>query len=127
MRRSPGQFSIAYLIIVITVLAFTPSARAAEPIDADLLIVGGNESACAAAVQAARLGVKRIVLVNDIDWFGGQFSAEGIGCPDEWTTVRGRRANFPRSGLFLETVQRVRAHNSQTYGVASPGNSWCGT
>jgi hypothetical protein len=51
-------------------------------LEADLLIVGGNESACAAAVQAARLGVKRIVLVNDIDWLGGQFSAEGVGCPD---------------------------------------------
>ena len=59
----------------------------ATDLDADLLIVGGNESACAAAVQAARLGVKKIVLVNDIDWLGGQFSAEGVGCPDEWTVV----------------------------------------
>jgi hypothetical protein len=92
-----------------------------------LLIVGGSESASAAAVQAARLGVKRIVLVNDIDWLGGQFSAEGVGCPDEWTMVRGKRANFPRSGLFLETIQRIRAHNSRTYGIATPGNSWCGT
>jgi hypothetical protein len=99
----------------------------AETLDADLLVVGGSESACAAAVQAARLGVKRIVLVNDIAWLGGQFSAEGVGCPDEWTTVRGKKVNFPRSGLFLEMIQRVRAHNSQTYGIATPGNSWCGT
>ena len=49
-----------------------------------------------AAVQAARLGVKRIVLVNDIDWLGGQFSAEGVGCMDEWTAYRGKRVNFPR-------------------------------
>ncbi|MEO6787341.1 MAG: FAD-dependent oxidoreductase [Chthoniobacteraceae bacterium] len=99
----------------------------AEVLDADLLIVGGNESACAAAVQAARLGVKRIVLVNDIEWLGGQFSAEGVGCLDEWTTVNGKRVSFPRSGLFLETVERIRAHNAAKYGKASPGNAYCGT
>ncbi|MBC7821381.1 MAG: FAD-dependent oxidoreductase, partial [Planctomycetaceae bacterium] len=99
----------------------------AESLETDLLIVGGNESACSAAVQAARLGVKRIVLVNDIDWLGGQFSAEGVGCLDEWTTVEGKRTNFPRSGLFLEFVNRIRAHNVAKYGVASPGNAYCGT
>ncbi|MES2737420.1 MAG: FAD-dependent oxidoreductase [Verrucomicrobiota bacterium] len=99
----------------------------AEVVEADLLIVGGGESACAAAVQAARLGVKKIVLVNDITWLGGQFSAEGVGCLDEWTTVEGKRVNFPRSGLFAEVVQRIRAHNTATYGKAMPGNAYCGT
>lgn len=100
---------------------------AEQVIEADLLIVGGNESGCAAAVQAARLGVPRIVLVNDIEWLGGQFSAEGVGCVDEWTTVRGKRVNFPRSGLFLEVMQRIRAHNSRKFGIATPGNAFCGT
>jgi len=108
-------------------LIFLPLLAPAEVIEADLLIVGGNESACAAAVQAARLGVKKIVLVNDIDWLGGQFSAEGVGCLDEWTTIGGKRVNFPRSGLFLEMVQRIRAHNSAKYGKANPGNAYCGT
>jgi len=108
-------------------LLLLPSLMTAEVIETDLLIVGGNESACAAAVQAARLGVKKIVLVNDIDWLGGQFSAEGVGCPDEWTVVNGTRTNFPRSGLFLEVLRRIRAHNSLTYGMASPGNAFCGT
>lgn len=96
-------------------------------IEIDLLIVGGNESACAAAVQAARLGVKRIVLVNDTDWLGGQFSAESVGPLDERTILDGKSANFPRSGLFLEMVSRIRAHNQKTYGVAAPGNCWSGT
>lgn len=108
-------------------LTCLPVLLAAEVVDADLLIVGGNESACAAAVQAARLGVKRIVLVNDIDWLGGQFSSEGVGCLDEWTTIEGKRVSFPRSGLFLEMVQRIRAHNSAKYGKAMPGNAFCGT
>ncbi|HRH94980.1 MAG TPA: FAD-dependent oxidoreductase [Prosthecobacter sp.] len=113
-------------IITLLFAAFVVHAKA-EVIEAGLLIVGGNESACAAAVQAARLGVKKIVLVNDIEWLGGQFSAEGVGCPDEWTGVNGRRVNFPRSGIYSEVIQRIRAHNSQTYGLPSPGNAYCGT
>lgn len=118
-------FSILASIISLV----SASLRASDPatLEADLLIVGGNESACAAAVQAARLGVKKIVLVNDIDWLGGQFSAEGVGCPDEWTGVNGRRVNFPRSGIYSEVINRIRAHNSQTYGIPAPGNSYCGT
>ncbi len=112
---------------VLLSLMLLPAAVSAEVLETDLLIVGGGESACAAAVQAARLGVRRIVLVNDIDWLGGQFSAEGVGCPDEWTTVNGKRVNFPRSGLFLEVIQRIRDHNSAKYGKACPGNSFCGT
>src|SRR6186713_1198501 len=104
------------------------SARAAAaPVEADLLIVGGNESACAAAVQAARLGVPRVVLVNDIDWLGGQFSAEGVGCLDEWTGYGGKRVNFPRSGLFLEMVRRIHEHNGRVHGTPRPGNAYCGT
>lgn len=107
--------------------ALFASIASAEVIETDLLIVGGNESACASAIQAARLGVKRIVLVNDIDWLGGQFSAEGVGCLDEWIVVNGKRTHFPRSGLFLEMIQRIRVHNSSKYGKACPGNAFCGT
>lgn len=80
---------------------FLPFLAAAEVIETDLLIVGGDESGCAAAaIQAARLGVKRIVLVNDIDWLGGQFCTQGIGPIDEWTIVNGKRAEYPASGAF---------------------------
>ena len=54
----------------------------AQCIEADLLVAGGSEAAVAAAVQASRLGVGRVVLVNDIDRFGGQFSNEGVGPAD---------------------------------------------
>ncbi len=101
-------------------------ARAALALDCDLLIVGGNESACAAAVQASRLGVERVVMVNDIDWLGGQFSAEGVGVVDEWTTVNGKRARFPRSGLFREVAEKIEAVNLRKHGRLDPGNSFCG-
>lgn len=115
--------SLPFLLL----LVFPAALLRAETIETDLLIVGADESGCAAAVQAARLGVKRIVLTNDHDWLGGQFSTQGIGPIDEWTVVEGKRVNFPRSGTFLEIIDRIRAHNRLTYGVATPGNSWCGT
>jgi hypothetical protein len=115
--------TIAFLLNVLPASGLGQTTK----LDCDLLIVGGNESAVACAVQAARLGVKRIVLVNDIEWLGGQFSAEGVGCMDEWTVYRGKRVNFPRSGLFLEMVQRIHEHNGRTYGVTRPGNAYCGT
>lgn len=114
-------------LLLAALLAFGPCAFAAEPqrIEADLLVVGGNESAVAAAVQAARLGVKRVVLVSDIAMLGGQFSAEGVGNVDEWTTVHGQRARFPRSGMFLEVARAIEATNLRKYGKAEPANSFC--
>ncbi len=106
---------------------YSRGAVAAEQVECDLLVVGGNEAGVAAAIQAARLGVPRIVLVNDIEWLGGQFSAEGVGCIDEWTTYRGKRVNFPRSGMFLEIIRAIRQRNSEKYGLTNPGNAWCGT
>lgn len=103
-----------------------PTLLTAEVMETDLLIVGGDESGCAAAVQAARLGVRRIVLVNDIDWLGGQFCTQGIGPIDEWTIVNGKRAEFPPSGAFAEILARIHQHNVATYGIATPGNGWCG-
>lgn len=94
-------------------------------VEADLLVVGGNEAAVAAAVQAARLGVKRVVLVSDIAMLGGQFSAEGVGNVDEWTTTNGKRARFPRSGMFLEVARAIEATNLRLYGKAEPANSFC--
>jgi len=101
-------------------------ASTALALDCDLLIVGGNESACAAAVQASRLGVERIVLVNDIEWLGGQFSAEGVGVVDEWTMVGGKKVRFPRSGLFAEVAQKIEAVNERKFGRKEPANSFCG-
>jgi len=97
----------------------------AKPVDMDLLVVGGSESAVAAAVQAARLGVPSIALVNDIDWLGGQFTAEGLCAVDEWTIYKGKRVPFPRSGMFLEIMDRIEAHARDKYGLARPGNSFC--
>ena len=105
----------------------TSATLLAQSIEADLLVAGGSEAAVAAAVQASRLGVGRVVLVNDIDRFGGQFSNEGVGPADERVQLKGRSVNFPRSGMMLEVVRAMRVHNLRTYGMEMPGNCWSGT
>ncbi len=102
-------------------------AKGDEPtvVQADLLVVGGTESGCAAAVQAARMGVKRIVLVNDIRWLGGQFSAEGLGAIDE-NRAHGYDGTvpIPRSGIFRDVLDAIEQKNAELYGgVRRPGNT----
>jgi hypothetical protein len=106
-------------------LAGWPNPARAETIEADLLVVGGTESGCAAAVQATRMGVKKIVLVNDIEWLGGQFSAEGLGAIDE-NRAHGYDGSvpIPRSGIFRDVIDAIEERNAKLYGgVPRPGNT----
>lgn len=101
----------------------------------DLLIVGGTESGWAAAIQAARLGVKSITLVLDGDWLGGQYTEQALACVDEnkgpgkvgwgvdWHPMK---RSFHRSGLFKELMDRIEAFNTQKYGSPMPGRPFHG-
>ena len=119
--------TIVRFAVIGVVAVATGATLPAQLVEADLLVAGGSEAAVAAAVQASRLGVGRVVLVNDIDRFGGQFSNEGVGPADERVQLKGRSVNFPRSGMMLEVVRAMRVHNLRTYGMEMPGNCWSGT
>jgi hypothetical protein len=114
-------------IAILAIGLFAASQAYAEPlaIDCQLLVVGGGESAVAAAIQAARLGIRNIVLANDGNWLGGQFTSEGLGAVDEWTKYRDGRVPFPRSGLFLEIMTAIEADMHARYGNSRPGNCFC--
>lgn len=119
----PRLIPIVLLQLIVSggmLLADTPTV-----VEADLLVVGGTESGCAAAVQAARMGVKRVVLVNDIQWLGGQFSAEGLGAIDENRAHEySGKTPIPRSGIFKEVIDAIETKNSELYGgVRRPGNT----
>ena len=123
----PNHHTLRYgLVFIVSSLhadAFADDAP--RHIEADLLVVGGTESGCAAAVQAARMGVRSIVLVNDIDWLGGQFSAEALVAIDEnrGPDGYGHGVPFPRSGIFMEVMDRIEALNLKKYGRSRPGNT----
>ncbi|MEO1593261.1 MAG: FAD-dependent oxidoreductase, partial [Cyanobacteria bacterium J06632_22] len=52
-----------------------------EVLNADVLVVGGGTGGTAAAIQAARCGV-RTVLVSEFPWLGGMLTAAGVSAPD---------------------------------------------
>jgi hypothetical protein len=115
--------------IALTLLLLSSSAIS-EEIESDLLIVGGTESGWAAAIQAARMGIKSITLVHDGKWLGGQYTEQGLVCVDEnkgngkvgwgpsWNPMK---RSFHRFGLFRELMDRIEAFNLEKYGDRMPG------
>lgn len=111
-------------------LAFAGAPLKSETIQTDLLIVGGTESGWAAAIQAARMGLKSITVVHDGPWLGGQYTEQGLVCVDEskgagkvgwgpdWHPMK---RSFHRFGLFKELMDRIEDHNTRKYGSPMPG------
>ncbi len=112
-----------------------PPRTTPREIQTDLLIVGGTESGWAAAIQAARMGVRSITIVHDGSWLGGQFTEQGLACVDENKGVgkigwgvdwHPMKRSFHRSGLFKELMDRIEAFNTAKYGSPMPGRPWHG-
>jgi NADPH-dependent 2,4-dienoyl-CoA reductase/sulfur reductase-like enzyme len=58
-----------------------PSPKIGPRIDADIVIIGGGLGGCAAALAAARNGL-RVILTEETDWIGGQLTSQAVP-PDE--------------------------------------------
>ncbi len=70
------------LLCLLLAISLNGAAQERE-LESDLLIVGATESGWAAAVMAIRLVVKKTIIVHDGEWFGGQFTEQGLACVDE--------------------------------------------
>ena len=70
----------------------------------DIAIVGGGLGGIAAALAAVRLG-RRVVLIEELDWLGGQLTAQGVP-PDEhpWIEV------LSGSESYAALRRAIRAH-----------------
>ena len=66
----------------------------------DVLIVGAGTSGTAAGMQAARMGVKTMVL-EETPWIGGMLTSAGVSCVDG--------NNRLRSGIFGEFADSLVA------------------
>jgi hypothetical protein len=103
-----------------------PTAAPRE-LSADLVIIGGSVGGCAAALAAARNHL-RVILTEETDWIGGQFTAQAVP-PDEnrWIeTCGGTRSylgfrtairNYYARNYPLSAYARGKAH-------LNPGNCW---
>jgi len=98
----------------LAVLSVPPlGAVRAEP--CEVLIAGGGTGGVAAALTAARRG-RRVVLLEETDWLGGQLTAQGVSALDEHEYIE----SFGGTRSYYELRNRIRAH----YGELNPGNCW---
>lgn len=78
-------------------------------LETDLVVIGGSLGGCAAALAAARNGLK-VILAEETDWLGGQLTSQAVP-PDEnpWIeTIGGTRA-------YLDLRNRVREYYRTNY------------
>jgi len=80
-----------------------------------VLIAGGGTGGVAAALAAARAG-RRVVLLEETDWLGGQMTSQGVSALDEHEFIE----SFGGTARYYELRNALRKH----YGQANPGNCW---
>ena len=74
---------------------------AAQPISTDVLIIGGGASGTTAGIQAARMGVKTLIIEPTV-WLGGMLTTAGVSATDG-------NENLP-SGLWAEFRDSLWQH-----------------
>jgi FAD dependent oxidoreductase len=108
----------------------TPSGAkpaGANELAADLVIIGGGLGGCAAALSAARNGL-RVILTEETDWIGGQLTAQAVP-PDENPWIE----TFGGTRSFLNLRQQIREYYLRNFPLTAaarakpylnPGNGW---
>ena len=105
-------------IASLAVLAVEPPAawsEAARAEPCEILIAGGGTGGVAAALAAARSG-RRVVLLEETDWLGGQMTAQGVAALDEHEHIE----SFGGTASYYALRNAIRKH----YGELNPGNCW---
>ena len=93
----------------------------------DLVIIGGGLGGCAAALSAARNGL-RVILTEETDWIGGQLTAQAVP-PDEnpWIETCGGTRSYLNlrqqiRGYYLRYFPLTAEARAKPY--LNPGNGW---
>ncbi|HEX4948832.1 MAG TPA: FAD-dependent oxidoreductase [Blastocatellia bacterium] len=93
----------------------------------EILIVGGGVGGCAAALAAAQAG-RQVILSEESDWLGGQFTSQAVP-PDEHGWIE----QFGCTAAYRSFRSGVRAYYQQHYPLTdearnnsylNPGNGW---
>ena len=99
--------------------------RSVEEAICDVLVVGGGTGGIAAALAAARAG-RRVCLLEETDWIGGQLTAQGVSALDEHEHIE----RFGGTRSYYTLREAIRAHYrrlspalaAQTH--PNPGTCW---
>lgn len=96
-------------------------------IKTDIAVIGGGTGGVAAALAALRMG-KRVVLTEETDWIGGQFTAQAVP-PDENEWIE----NFGCTHSYRQLRDDVREYYRRHYPLTNearnnrtlnPGGGW---
>lgn len=89
--------------------AGTSRSSRAKELAADLVIIGGSLGGCAAALAAARNGL-RVIMTEETDWIGGQLTSQAVP-PDENPWIE----TFGGTRSYLELRQRIRDYYHRNF------------
>src|SRR6267142_4909346 len=111
--RVPATGDASLAVLPVEPPAARSDAARAEP--CEVLIAGGGTGGVAAALAAARSG-RRVVLLEETDWLGGQMTSQGVSALDEHEHIE----SFGGTRSYYELRNAIRQH----YGALNPGNCW---
>ena len=84
------------------------AASRARELPADLVIIGGGFGGCAAALAAARHGL-RVVMTEETDWIGGQLTSQAVPLDENaWIESTGG------TGAYRQLRRRIRDYYRAT-------------
>ena len=90
-------------------LAAAPSVWAARELECDVAVIGASVGGCAAALAAARNGM-RVILTEETDWIGGQLTSQAVP-PDEHPWIE----QFGCTRAYRDYREGVRAYYRRHY------------
>jgi len=99
--------------------------RRVEETRCDVLVVGGGTGGIAAALAAARAG-RRVCLLEETNWIGGQLTAQGVSALDEHEHIE----RFGGTRSYYALREAIRGHYRRVSPAlaarphAKPGNCW---
>ena len=110
-----------------------PSAAVVRPphndepreIECDVLVAGGGTGGVAAALAASRRG-RRVHLIEETDWIGGQLTSQGVSALDEHEHIEafGGTASYYALRRALRSYYRPFAGEAGRAPEFNPGNCW---
>ena len=111
-----------YTTTQIEEIQLNPSTKVSRELKADLVVIGGGLGGISATLSAARCGAT-VILVEELDWLGGQLTAQGVPLDEppctetlissqSYADFRARIRNYYQRNFPLTAeVQRRRPFN----------------